>query len=137
MTTNFPDSRRSRALRAALAVTLGGLAACGSEPVDGPGDVGTDTVADTSGDVSPDVGTDTAHDVAPDVSVCVEVTDTVCPEGCTELNDGDCCNTFCGGEGWGYLANGDCSCAVEGPFSPPSFDRPRARPRHLRHLEAA
>lgn len=107
-----------RALLAAQAVTLGtGLIAvgCGTTEVRRPdaGDAGTDTT---------DGGGDTAVDVVVDANVCFIEMDDVCPADCTPDNDGDCCEDSCGGPGWSYLdpTNG-CSCAVEGPFAPPSL----------------
>ncbi len=129
MTTN--PSRR-RALHATRAVTFGGFAlaaACGTtpEPVPDTGtDTSTDVTEDTSVDATPDVAPDT---IGPDTmldigtSVCSTESDGVCPEGCSQEEDIDCC-----------LANNDdfewcsfdpsygCSCAVEGPFAPPTFE---------------
>lgn len=66
-----------------------------------------------------DAGTDVSSDV--EDPGCKESTDGVCPADCTEQNDYDCC-MLSGAPGlcvfdpeWG------CSCAVEGPFAPPSL----------------
>lgn len=137
MMLKTPNDRRAYALRAALAVTLGSIGACGTDPTDGDSDAGSDAGHDAGGDVVEDAVADVAVDAIADTSVCAVEVDDLCPDSCTELTDGDCCDTFCGGPGWGYLSAGTCNCAVEGPFAPPSFDRRRAVRRTRVHAEAA
>jgi hypothetical protein len=113
-----------RALMAAQAVTLGaGLLASGC----GTGDTTTerDTGADggdtgtDGGDASSDVGADVAPDA---LDGCFFESDGVCPDFCTDRSDADCCGVTCGGMEWAYLdPDRGCSCAVEGPFAPPSL----------------
>lgn len=104
--------RLTRALRAAQAVTLGSaalVAGCGTTPV----------VPD------PDGGTDVGADVEADVTVCSGTVDEVCGEGCTADNDADCCAQR-EPAGWcSFSPDYGCSCAVEGPFAPPSVARLR------------
>lgn len=125
---------RARAIRASLAVTLGGAlaaSACGTSQTDdrrttdtgtsdtGSSDTGTDTSTDAAMDTSADVPEDTAPaDVAPG---CLDESDGVCPEGCTPDDDYDCCTEF--DPDWcTYDPEWGCGCAVEGPFAPPNLD---------------
>lgn len=118
---------RQRALRASLAVTLGGAAlgmGCGTEP-GGPADAGGDVsdaaldTSDAAGDVAVDVATDTVAEVS---DPCSDEIDEMCPAECSADNDFDCCIeqddafTSC----WYDPATG-CGCAIEGPFVPPSL----------------
>lgn len=119
---NSPSRERIlRALMAAQAVTLGaGLLAsgCGTGDTTRPdtGVDGGDTGGgDAGGDVSGDVETDLGEG-------CFFSADGVCPDFCTPDSDTECCGLSCGGMEWSYLdPERGCSCAVEGPFAPPSL----------------
>lgn len=107
--------RMIRALMAAQAVTLGtGLLAAGCGA--------TDVSREDAGDGGHDAGDSGAGDAIADAGTCLIELDGLCPADCTDDNDGDCCEDSCGAPGWSYLdpTNG-CSCAVEGPFAPPSL----------------
>ena len=134
-------SARTRALRAAAAVTLtGAVLACGgsqsadddatetettqpatvegsgAEPTSLPGVVVTDPVDEPTS--LPGVVVDT---LVPSIEVleCKDQADGVCPAGCSQMNDADCCEM----DGWcSYDPSYGCGCAVEGPFAPPSLD---------------
>jgi len=128
---------RARALRASLAVTLGGAlaaAGCGTSQTDdrrttdaGPTDTSTDGgETDAATDAAPDAEPDTSPDVAPDTPPadvapsCADESDGVCPEGCTIDDDYDCCMDF--DPDWcTYDPEWGCGCAVEGPFAPPNL----------------
>lgn len=132
---------RARALRASLAVTLGGalVAGCGTSQTDddrttdgGTVDAATDATSDTATDTAPDTAADVAPDTAPDVSpdtppadagaTCADESDGVCPEGCSIDEDYDCCMEF--DPDWcTYDPEWGCGCAVEGPFAPPEAPR--------------
>jgi hypothetical protein len=108
----------SRALRAAMAVTLG---------ITGCSRVGVDPLPDTgvAPDATSDVTTDAVADAAETVeNPCSAVADSICPDVCTQDTDADCCNRIdlCDWTGRG------CGCAVEGPFAPPTT---RLRSPHL------
>jgi hypothetical protein len=130
-------STRARALRASLAVTLGGAIAavgCGTSQSDdesvvdgGASDTSpTDTdSSDTGTDASSDAQGDAAMDVAPDAPPldvgpsCADEPDDVCPDGCTVDDDYDCC--VASDPDWcTYDPEWGCGCAVEGPFAPPT-----------------
>lgn len=91
-------------------------------------DVGSDTPPEP--DVSPDVTVDVAPDVAIDIGLDVIATecsgeqeDGVCPAGCDQDDDVDCCYRDWGGPDWcDYSTEWGCQCAVEGPFAPPRFE---------------
>jgi len=143
------DARR-RAVYAALAVTLGGsaaLGACGSTEINDPepGDTGSDTATDAGSDTAPTPDTTPAPDTAPDTEPppdigldtmvdtgplpgeeCSAERDGICPEGCTQDNDADCCEQVNSDFEWCTWDPGfGCGCAVEGPFAPPSLGAPR------------
>jgi hypothetical protein len=108
---NHRPELRLRALRAALAVTLGqAVLGCGTADSTVDRDViESDAVADA------DAG---SGDVAVDTSpTCSAVSDGVCDPSCTQDSDYDCCvvDSWCS-----WFENG-CGCAVEGPFAPPSL----------------
>lgn len=97
-------------------------------------DVGTDAGSpDVMPDVPPmpDVSADAEADVDVTPDACLDEPDDVCPPGCTEQNDYDCCAaTWFSPEEWcEYVPNGWCGCAVEGPFAPPGLRRRASWPR--------
>lgn len=55
-------------------------------------------------------------------NVCSKERDGKCPDGCTRDNDADCCETAgeSGGMWCSYSSDWGCSCAIEGPFAPPT-----------------
>lgn len=141
-TFTTPDpARRARALRATRAVTFGGLAlaACGTDPETPNSDTGTDATADASGDIGADIAPDTPLDTRPDAPLdvgpdaphdidadsgpaCGATADDVCPDGCTQHDDIDCCLAQNGDFTWcDFSPEWGCQCAVEGPFAPPRF----------------
>lgn len=120
---------RLRALRAAAAVAFGGALSmgCGSTAVEDPR---PDAGGDAGGDVAPDAPAPDAPapDVPPDVRppdvgpTCSDEADGVCPPGCTDQNDRDCCEgQSTQYSGCTYNPGGGCGCWVEGPFAPPTM----------------
>lgn len=104
--------------------------------MDTPPDVHADTPPDVEMDTPPDVEIDTTVDVAPDIApdvtvdVSVDVSecsgdneDELCPAGCGEDEDVDCCYANWGGpELCEFSLDWGCQCAAVGPFAPPRFD---------------
>ena len=105
----------------------------GEDSTPPPRDVGVDSTPpprDVGVDTAPpprDAGPDTVMpppDVGPDADPgeCSREFDNVCPEGCGTNDDADCC--LAQNDEWGWCEwspDWGCQCAVEGPFSPPTF----------------
>ncbi|MCB9492618.1 MAG: hypothetical protein H6674_11195 [Dehalococcoidia bacterium] len=101
-----------RGLRAAQAVAVcGSLAACGTEAASNGG---ADAVDDT------DVASDPGVDPQPEIVTCNA--EGPCTDPCTAETNRECCVAQCGGVDWAWFSpESGCSCAIEGPFAPPSF----------------
>lgn len=122
MSTADDDTRakrlraRERALRAARAVTLGAaLAIAGCASSHTPDGDRADADIPRDGDVPADAGPDSPPVVVDAGRDGGSDFDGVCPPGVPWYEDADCCEM--GGGGW-YMG----SCAVPGPFVPPSMD---------------
>ena len=132
------SSIRNRALHAAHAVTVGGVliatAACGGRQDADDDQTAAPVPTETDGSGAPltpgggvvvtPIPGPTTGPTGPDdhhQAECKPELDGVCPPGCNENNDADCCEVDYG-YGWCYFdPSYGCGCAVEGPFAPPQM----------------
>ncbi len=109
------DNIRNKAMMAMKAVTAGALLFAG---VACSGD--TDDTEETWNVAEQDAGSDAEDDDTGPLCNAQESTGE-CPEGCTQENDVDCCEEIDSEWEWCDWIDGYCSCAIMGPFVPPSM----------------